>query len=178
MNLYCKWIAAAAIAGCFSLYGQNDSPVTTEAKQAFDHVKENIVKAAEAMPEENYSFQPTPDIRTFGQLVGHIVQAQAHYCSAVEGTHTQLDPASLKSKADLVAALRQTGDECDKAYDSVNASNMAHVVGGGRTQHSELGILYGNIAHDNEEYGYMCVYLRLKGIVPPSSQAHTVPAQH
>ncbi len=177
MNLYPKLIAAAAFAGCFSLYAQNVN-FANEAKQAYDHVKNNILKGAQEMPEQDYSFQPTPEIRTFAQLVGHIAEAQAHYCSAVEGTHMQLNIASKTSKTDLVAALEQSSNECDKAYDSITPENLSHTMGNGRMQHSMLGLVYANIIHDNEEYGYMSVYLRLKGLVPPSSQPHTMPVQH
>ena len=178
MNRYCKWIAAAAFAGCFSLYAQTGADFASEAKQAYDHVKNNIIKAAQEMPDEDYNFQPTPDIRTFGALIGHIAAAQAHYCSAAEGTHMQLDTSSMKTKAELVSALQQSSEECDKAYDAANPSNIGHTVGAGRMQRSELGVLYANIAHDNEEYGYMAVYLRLKGQVPPSSQPRTEPVRH
>ena len=177
MNLYSKFILAAAFAGCCSLYAQSMNTIIDEARQSYDRVKNNILEAAEKMPDQDYSFQPTPDIRTFGKLVAHIADAQAHFCSAVNGSHTQLHAASRNSKADLVAALKESNDECDKAYASVNDSNANQSVGGGRMQRSKLGMLYLNVAHDNEEYGYMAVYLRLKGVVPPSSSVHAVPVK-
>jgi hypothetical protein len=78
-------------------------------------------------------------------------------------------------KADLLAALRESNNECDKAYNSLTAGNADQTVGSGRMQRSRLGMLYLNVAHDNEEYGYMSVYLRLKGLTPPSSQVRPVP---
>ena len=178
MQNYSRLIIAAAFTGCFALYAQDASTVVNEARQSYDHIKGNILKAAEEMPEQDYGFQPTADIRTFGQLVGHIAEAQAHYCSAAAGTHTQFSAREKTSKADLVAALKESSDICDKAYDSVNDSNYSATAGSGRMQHSKLGILYGNVVHDNEEYGYMAVYLRLKGLVPPSSQGHGMPVKH
>ena len=178
MNNYSRLVLAATFTTCVCLYAQSASTVVDEARHAYDHVKDNILKAAEEMPEQDYSFQPTPDIRTFGQLVGHIAEAQAHYCSAAAGTSTQFSAKGKTSKADLVAALKESSDLCDKAYDSVNESNFSTTAGTGRMQHSKLGILYGNIVHDNEEYGYMAVYLRLKGQIPPSSQAHAMPVSH
>lgn len=177
MNHYSK-LVMATFAGCFCLYAQDASTVVKEARQSYDHVKNNILKAAEEMPEQDYSFQPTPDIRTFGQLVGHIAEAQAHYCSAAADIKTQLNVRGNASKADLMAALKESIGTCDRAYDSVSESNYSSTAGTGRMQHSKLGILYGNVAHDNEEYGYMSVYLRLKGLVPPSSQARAVPVGH
>jgi hypothetical protein len=82
---------------------------------------------------------------------------------------------SRRLKADLLAALRESNNECDKAYNSLTAANADQTVGSGRMQRSRLGMLYLNVAHDNEEYGYMSVYLRLKGLIPPSSQVRPVP---
>jgi uncharacterized damage-inducible protein DinB len=177
MKLYSKFILAAAFAGCCSVYAQSMNTIIDEARQSYDRVKNNVLEAAEKMPEQDYSFQPTPDIRTFGKLVAHIADAQAHFCSAVDGTNMQLHAASRNSKADLIAALKESNDECDKAYASVNDSNANQSVGGGRLHRSKLGMLYLNVAHDNEEYGYMAVYLRLKGIVPPTSSVHAVPVK-
>lgn len=168
---------AAVLAGCCLLSAQALASMVSEPRQAYDRVKENILKAAEEMPEMDYGFQPTPDIRTFGQLVAHIADAQAHFCSAVSGTHMELNASSRKSKADIVAALKESNDECDKAYDSLTDGNADQMVGGGRMQRTRLGMLYLNVAHDNEEYGYMAVYLRLRHLVPPSSQARVVPVR-
>ena len=178
MNSHSRLIMAAAFTGCFCLFAQDASTLVKEATQSYDRVRDNILKAAEEMPEQDYRFQPTPDIRTFAQLVGHIAEAQAHYCSAAAETQTQFNAREKTSKADLLATLKESNDVCDKAYDSVNESNFSRTAGAGRMQHSKLGILYGNVAHDNEEYGYMCVYLRLKGLVPPSSQPRAVPVKH
>jgi uncharacterized damage-inducible protein DinB len=176
MNRYLNFVLTAAF-GCCSLYAQNSASFVSEPRQAYDHIKENILKAAEEMPEADYGFQPTPDIRTFGHLVAHIADAQAHFCSAVSGTHMQLNASSRKSKADLVAALKESNDECDKAYGSLTESNADQTVGAGRMQRTRLGMLYLNVAHDNEEYGYMSVYLRLRHLVPPSSAVRAVPVR-
>ncbi|HSU61531.1 MAG TPA: DinB family protein [Bryobacteraceae bacterium] len=177
MNRYSKLIIAAAFTGCCSLVAQTGVSLVNEPKQAYDHVKNNILKAAEEMPEGDYSFKPTPEIRTFGQLVAHIADAQAHFCSAVDNTHMQVHASTRKSKADLIAALKESSDECDKAYDSLTEANASQVVGSGRMERTRLGMLYLNVAHDNEEYGYMSVYLRLKNLVPPSSAVHAMPVR-
>jgi uncharacterized damage-inducible protein DinB len=177
MKRYLNISITAAFAGCCLLCAHSFASVVSEPKQAYEHIKENILKAAEEMPEMDYGFQPAPDIRTFGQLVAHIADAQAHFCSAVSGTHMQLNASSRKSKADIIAALKESNDECDKAYDSLTESNADQTVGAGRMQRTRLGMLYLNIAHDNEEYGYMAVYLRLRHLVPPSSAVRPVPVR-
>ena len=154
-------------AGACALQAQN--PLSTELKGGYTGIKNNLLKMAEKMPEENYSFKPTPDIRTFGQLVGHIADSQMRGCSAINGEPKQAGAASKTSKADLEAALKASFDECDKAYDSLTDDSAAKMIKLGQRESTKLGALARNVIHDNEEYGYMSVYLRLKGIVPPSS---------
>jgi uncharacterized damage-inducible protein DinB len=163
-------ILIAAIAGAGLLQAQNAGTYVTEAKQAYNQIKNNITRAADKMPDSDYSFKPTPDVRNFGQLISHIADAQNNFCSTLTGDARKPSAADKTSKADLVAALKESFDECDKAYDSVSDSNASEVVGQGFMKRSRLGILNFNVVHDNEMYGTMAVYLRLKGIVPPSSE--------
>ena len=91
-------------------------------------------------------------------------------CSMVNGEVKQLGAASKKTKADLVAALQASFAECDRAFDALTDATAMQMITAGRGQRSKLGVLVGNTTHDNEEYGYLAVYLRLKGVVPPSSE--------
>ena len=149
---------------------QSASSLSTEVKGAYTNIKNNLLKAAEKMPEENYSFQATPDVRPFGQLVAHVADSQMRGCAAVKGEKVSPDAASKTSKADLVAALKASFDYCDGAYDSLTDANATQMVATFRGQRTKLAALYGNVSHDNEMYGTMAVYMRLKGIVPPSSE--------
>jgi len=162
-------LAAACSCGC-SLQAQTANPMSTEAKQAYTSIKNNLLKMAEKMPEENYAFKPMPEVRTFGGLVAHIADSQARNCSAINGSPKSVGGASKTSKADLVAALKQSFEICDTAYDSLTDASAAETITTPRGQSSKLGALVRNTTHDNEEYGYMSVYLRLKGVVPPSSE--------
>ncbi len=74
------------------------------------------------------------------------------------------------AKADLVAAMKESVAECDAAFEMLTDANAAEMIKTPRGQRTRLGALVGNTIHDNEEYGYMAVYMRLKGIVPPSSE--------
>jgi hypothetical protein len=80
-----------------------------------------------------------------------------------------VDAASKTAKADIVAALKSSFDFCDAAWEATTDANATDTVGGGRMQAARLTILMRNTIHDNEEYGYLAVYLRIKGVVPPSS---------
>src|SRR5262249_24924616 len=104
MNRYYMIVLAAAAASVSAVQPQN--PLSTEAKAAYTAIKNNLTKMADVMSEENYGFKPTPEIRTFGQLVGHIAEAQTRTCSSVMGEAKSASAASLTSKADLVAALK------------------------------------------------------------------------
>ena len=140
-----------------------------ELKQTYNGIKNNLTKAAEKMPENAYDFKASPDIRTFGALIGHIADSQTRTCSAVSGEMKQGNAASKTAKADLVAALKASFEVCDAAFDKLSDANAGEMIKGPRGERSRLGVLTGVIVHDNEEYGYLAVYMRLKGVVPPSS---------
>jgi hypothetical protein len=161
-------ILAAALAG--TLHAQAPNPLVGEMKQQYNNIKNNLLKAADKMPEAAYTFKATPDVRTFGELIGHI-SGQFRACNAVKGEQKQID-TSKTAKADLVAALKASFDACDAAWDSITDATAFEMIQAGRGgQRSKLGVLIGTtIVHNNEEYGYLAVYMRLKGVVPPSSE--------
>ncbi len=146
------------------------NPLITESRSAYTQIRNNLTAMAAKMPPENYSFKPVPEIRTFGELVAHLADSQIRTCSALTGERKAGDAASRTTKADLVAALQASFNECDAAWNRVTDANAFEMAGSGRMQRTRLGTLLYVTAHENEEYGYMAVYLRLKGIVPPSSE--------
>ncbi len=159
------------VLGAASAAFAQDAPTPiTELKQMYTGVKGNWMKMAEKMPEENYGFKATPDVRTFGQLVGHVADSQARTCSALSGEPKAVDGGKKTSKADLVAALKDSFGMCDAAFEKLSVANMTEVMTMGRGSRTRIGALMGTVSHSNEEYGYTSVYLRLKGIVPPSSE--------
>lgn len=153
--------------------------LTAGIVQQYNGVKTNLLAAADAMPEDGYAFIPANGERNFGGWVGHVAQAQLGTCSRIAGqtpdqaTMTMLQGVASgtnASKADLVAALKKSFDACDAAYNGLTDANAGDAVPG-RGNNSRVAALAGNVAHDNECYGSMAVYLRLKGIVPPSTAA-------
>ena len=146
------------------------NPLSAEAKQMYNGVKNNLLKMAEKMPEEHYAFKATADIRSFGQLVGHVADSQARTCSTVNGEAKQLGASSKTSKAELVAALKESFAMCDKAFDALTDAKAVEMIQMGQRQSTRLTTLLRTVSPSNEEYGYMAVYMRLKGIVPPSSE--------
>jgi DinB superfamily len=147
------------------------TPSVPDAIRAqYNGVKNNLLKAAEKMPEDGYDFKPMPEERSFGGWVAHVADAQTAGCSRALGSPKTPSAGSKTTKADLVAALKDSFDTCDAAYAALNDSNASEPVSSYRGPTPRLAALVGNIEHDNECYGSMAVYLRLKGIVPPSSE--------
>ena len=170
MNLRFWKSTAIVFAACATLHGQGAPSMLTEAKQAYGVVKNNILKAAEKMPAESYDFKPVAEIRTFGALIAHIADAQKRNCSAARGDLKQGTAASKTSKDDLLTALKDSIAECDAAFEALTDATANDAVPFRNAQRSKLAILVYNTGHDMEEYGYAAVYLRLKGLVPPSSE--------
>jgi uncharacterized damage-inducible protein DinB len=170
------FITASAILACSAaaLSAQPAAPanpLTAELKQAYDRVTNNLLRMAEKMPEENYSFKPAAEIRDFRETMAHTIDYQMRTCSMVNGEAKSVDAASKKTRAGIVEALKTSMAECAKAIDSMTDQTAVQMMSGGRgPQRTRLGTLYGIVGHNNEEYGYLAVYLRLKGIVPPSSE--------
>jgi uncharacterized damage-inducible protein DinB len=151
--------------------GHGTAPTVTEAiQQSYSVIKNNLLKAADKMPDADYSFKPTPEQRTFGGWVAHVADAQTGGCSRALGTPKTPSAGSKTTKADLVAALKESFDTCDAAYAALTEANANEPVQSFRGPLPRLAALAGNVTHDNECYGAMAVYLRLKGIVPPSSE--------
>lgn len=163
----------AAIALLTLPLSAQSNPLSTGQKGIYTMVKNNIEKAAQKMPEENYAFKPTPDVRTFGQLIGHVADAQYLFCSAAIGDKNP-SPGVEKSKtakADLVQALQDAFSYCDKAFDAMTDAHAAEIVKFFGRDQAKLTVLSFNNAHNDEHYGNIVTYMRLKGLVPPSSEA-------
>ena len=151
------------------------NPLSTEVKQAADRVANLMLRMAEKVPEDLYGFQPVPEIRTFAGTLGHTIDTRMRTCAAITGSGTQLGASKMTAKAELVGAMKTSIAECDKAFAGLTDAAVVQMSTGGRGgPRSRLATLYGMVVHDNEEYGYLAVYLRLKGIVPPSSEGGTM----
>jgi uncharacterized damage-inducible protein DinB len=163
----------AIFALCFVLQGQETSRVGTEMKAAYTSVKNNLLKSAEKMPDENYGFKPMPEMRSFAQVLDHAASAQLHSCGAINGEQKSANTEGT-TKADVIAALNAASAECDKAFDALTDANSLEAIKTPRGERTRMALLAGTIAHDDEQYGILSVYMRLKGVIPPSSEG---PAQ-
>ena len=145
------------------------------AKAMHATMRRDLAEAAEAMPAADYAFKPTPEIRSFAELIGHVANANFFFCAQAKG---EKSPATanyekVADKAALVKGLTDALAYCDGAYAATTDANfqqMVKVVGGGTTTETARGmLLMFNTTHNNEHYGNVVVYLRLKGHVPPST---------
>lgn len=169
MKSFCILTLMTVFAAAGPLRAEN--PFSNDTKQSYNGIKNTLTRAAEEMPEEDYSFSTVPGkVRTYGEIIGHIADVQTMLCGIAKGDQKHSDAASKKSKAELVAALKESFDYCDAVYNSLTDAEGAQTVKMFGRDMTKLGVLNFNIAHDNEMYGTAVVYLRMKGLVPPSSQ--------
>lgn len=150
-----------------------DNPMSTAIKNQYTNAKTNLTKAAEKMSADAYSFKPSDDVRSFGQIVGHVANANYMFCSAAlaeKSPNTADIEKTASGKADLVKALNDSFTYCDKAYDGMTDTSAAEKVKFGRNEMARIGVLSFNNMHDYEHYGNLATYMRIKGVVPPSSE--------
>jgi uncharacterized damage-inducible protein DinB len=154
------------------------NPITVSEKGLYLFMSSAVVRAAEKMPQENYAFKPTPDIRSFGQLVGHVADANYMFCAQASGEANPMKniEKTKTSKADLVAAVKDAVAYCGKAFDGMTDAKGSEMVKFFSFNLAKITLLSLNTAHTDEHYGNMVTYMRLKGIVPPTSE-NPPPAQ-
>jgi uncharacterized damage-inducible protein DinB len=177
--LLCLVVTAIAVAQDKPAAAPSSTAVSPERsvaafdKKAYGYLKDVLLRSAEKMPQENYAFKPTETVRSFGQILGHVADSQYYFCSKVLGEKDP-DPKieqTKTSKADLITALKGAFAYCDKAYDGITDASAAETVktfGGEDTPKKD--VLTINNMHTVEHYGNLVTYLRLKNIVPPSSE--------
>ena len=144
-----------------------------EVQRGYAGQKGNLLKAAEKMPADQYQFKATPDVRTFARVVNHVTEAQARSCGVANGTAPAdmvKTPADTADKDTIIAGLKASFAECDKAFAGTTDANFLEMYTLGQGKRSRAALLWGTVSHDNEQYATLALYLRLKGLVPPSSE--------
>ncbi|HEX4564991.1 MAG TPA: DinB family protein [Vicinamibacterales bacterium] len=144
------------------------------AKVMHANIRRNLAEAAAAMPEDEYPFRPTPQVRSFAQVIGHAINANFFFCSQVKGEKSPgtQDYEKVADKAALVKALDTALAYCDDAYQATTDANfqtLTKVVPPGKSETPRGMLLMFNTSHNEEHYGNLVVYIRLKGHVPPST---------
>ena len=155
------------------------NPLSTWLRGAYTRNRATIVRTAEKMPEDDYGMRPgtQQEVRTFGQQLTHLATFNYLWCSQSKGEKNP-NPGNLDrltSKADILNALNEAFSYCDGAYNALTDASGAEVVqitqeSGRQTRNLRFGLLTLNYAHNNEIYGSLVAYLRMKDIVPPASE--------
>src|SRR3981189_3450451 len=157
----------------------SQDPLSTWNKFAYARVKDMLLRSAEKMPEENYSFKPVDTVRSYGQIVGHVADAQYMFCSIALGA-TNPEPAiehTKTSKADLIAALNTAFAYCDKAYGGMTDATAVQTIKLFGNDAPRLSALTVNKMHDLEHYWKLDPTYGMKSMVPPSREQQQAPAQ-
>lgn len=149
-----------------------DSGYTASVRSRWNAVKRNLAASAAAMPDAGFAFKPTPDVRSFGELLGHLANEHYIFCSQMKGEENpqaKVDFEKKTTKADFVKDINDSIAYCDAAYTAVKdeAKTLAPIAPNRRD--TVFGSMLMNVTHDSEHYGNIVTYLRLKGHVPPST---------
>jgi len=172
-GLVCAMAGLVVSVVAFGQAPAGPSGPAAEVQRAYAAVKVNIQKSADKMPAGDYQYKPTEDVRTYARVLNHVTEAQVRSCGAMN--HTAPDaqakvPADTADKATIVAALNAAFAECDKAFAALTDANALEMIDLGRGKRSRIGLAWGTSQHDTEQYATLALYLRLKGLAPPSSE--------
>jgi len=148
------------------------NPLVATSKAVYANSKNDVLGSLDSIPDNLWSYQPTKEVRTVGQLFAHIADGQYEFCSPVaEGKNVSKDiEKKLHTKAEIAPALKEAFAYCDAAYSKMTDADAAQLVPFFGRKMTKLGILDFNTAHNMEHYGNLVTYMRINGIVPPSSQ--------
>ena len=169
-----RWpvILLFAASGAWAQTGATN-PIVASSKVFYMNAKQDILRSADKVPEDKFAFKPTDSVRTIGQLFAHVADGQYEFCGAAAGKHDEKGiEQTAKTKADIVAALKAAFAYCDDIYTGMTdakATEMIPAFGGMKI--TRLSMLDFNVAHTMEHYGNLVTYMRIQGIVPPSSES-------
>ena len=183
MRVACVMFAFALTASAASAQGpaqQGPVSLSLSLQRSYASIKSNLMLAAEKLPEADYGFKPSSmaEVRTYGQLFGHVANAQFNACAAARGVpnpNMGVNNEQKTVRAEIIKALADSFAFCDPAFAALTEANGAEIMTQGRGQVARSAILAGLIAHSNEMYGTAGVYMRAKNVVPPSTEGNQQP---
>ena len=155
--------------------GAPANPISQALRADWTGAKTNFRRSADVMPEAKYGFKPVDSVRSYGAILAHVAGAAYEFCSAAKGEKTPHAEdefeKSAKTKAEIVKALDGAIAYCDEVYKGLDDVKAAQMVAGafGGPQGARAANLTGNTIHFQEHYGNIVTYLRINGLVPPSS---------
>lgn len=167
-----RHLLIVTMALAYSPLWAQSNPYSSSLRNDYQGIRDYFIRAAEDMPEAGYAFKPSPGVRTFAQQIAHVADDQYNLCAPARGetrqaAYTAIE-SSLSRKADLVPALKLAFAYCDAAYDDLTDASGTEATS--NPKRTRFGMLNWNLWHTWEHYGNVVVYLRMKGLVPPTSQ--------
>ncbi len=154
--------------------GGQKIPLSLGLQRSYNTIKMNLTETAQKFGEADYSYTPSPDIRVFGAQLAHVANSQFNACSAARGIPNPNQGGNLEktktTRADIIQALADSFAFCDPAFASLTDQSALELVRQGMNEVARGSVLTNVIVHGNDEYGILTVYLRTKGMVPPSTE--------
>jgi uncharacterized damage-inducible protein DinB len=149
------------------------NPLVASSKLFYTNAKQDILGSADKLPEAKYAFRPVDSVRTYGQVLAHVADGQYEFCGAAAGNHDEKGiEKSAKTKADIVAALKAAFAYCDAIWAGMTDAKAAELIPAfGGAKITRLSMLDFNVSHTMEHYGNLVTYMRIQGVVPPSSES-------
>jgi len=174
-----RWpiILLLAASGAWAQTGAGNAasanPLVESSKVFYLNAKQDILRSADKMAEEKYAFKPVDSVRSYGQVLAHVADGQYEFCGAAASKHDEKGiEQTAKSKAEIVAALKAAFAYCDAIYAGMTDAKAAEMIPAfGGAKITRLSMLDFNVAHTMEHYGNLVTYMRIQGMVPPSSES-------
>ena len=166
-------LTAALLTAPTVVFAQSGNPLTANAKIQFGALTGFVIRSAEKVPEDLYSFRATPEVRSMAELFGHVADALFSMCSTAAGAkppRTGIEKA-VTAKPALIAALKEGVSYCNTVFDGMSDQKGTEPVQFYFGPTPRLSVLYFAVTHTYEHYGNLVTYMRLKNIVPPSSES-------
>ena len=169
-------VLTVAMVSCAATSAFAQNPISDSLRGAWNGVKINIKESAEQMPDADFNFKATKDVRSFGEILAHVAGASYLFCSAARGEASPHSEDEFVGKATTKAEITKVTNDaiayCDAAFTAVTDATAAQMVKSpfGSGEVPRANVLIGQIGHDNEHYGNLVTYFRLKGMVPPSTK--------
>jgi hypothetical protein len=154
--------------------GGQKIPLSEGLRRSYNTLKMNLTETAQKFDEAGYAYTPAKEIRTFGAQLAHVANSQFNACAAAKGDANPHQGSNLEktktTRADIVQALADSFAFCDAAFANLTDQSAVELVRQGMNEVARGSVLTNLIVHGNEEYGILTVYLRTKGMVPPSTE--------
>lgn len=151
------------------------NPLSQSIRDLWEEAKRNLAGSAKVMPDDKYGFRPVATVRTYGEILAHVAGANFVFCAAARGEKSphaeDAFEKSAKTRAQIVKAVDDSVAYCDAAYRALTDRTAVEMVNApfGGAKAPRAAALMGNTGHVQEHYGNLVTYLRINGLVPPSS---------